>query len=125
MNFDKAYRELLAGKKIRRKEWEAFLHLRMVGETVKAFRGENANFYSDSGIIVSEDWIVIDGDGKKLTFIEALEEMKQKKAITRESWAPDTFMFVNNGNFVICRPVECEFMPTYGCFCSADWEIMK
>jgi len=125
MNFDKAYKELLAGKKIRRKEWEAFLHLRMIGDTVKAFHAENIDFYSGSEILVSEDWTVVDGDDTKLTFIEALEELKLKKAITRETWREDTFMFVNNGNFVICKPVECEFMPTYACFCSADWEVMK
>lgn len=124
MNFEKAYKELLLGKKIRRKEWETLMHLRLVGKEVKAFKGENIDFYGDSNILVSTGWRVVDGDGTSLSFIEAIEELKLKKAITRDS-LEDGFMFVDQGNLTICKPIEYDFMPTFKCLCALDWEILK
>jgi hypothetical protein len=124
MNFEKAHKELLAGKKIRRKEWEPYMHLRLISDAIKTFRGENISFYGNANLLLSKDWLVVDGDGKKLTFLEALEELKQKKAITRDEGL-DSFIFVDNGNLAMCRQVEYEFMPTFKCLCSTDWEVMK
>lgn len=124
MNFDKAHKELLAGKKIRRKEWEPYMHLRLINEHIKTFKGENISFYGYPDLLISCNWLVVDGDGKNLTFLEALEELKQKKAITREG-KEDSFIFVDNGNLAMCRQVEYEFMPTFKCLCSTDWEVMK
>lgn len=124
MNFDKAYKEFLAGKKIRRKEWEPYMHLRLIDGHVKTFKGENVSFYGSPDILLSNDWMVVDGDEKKLTFLEALEELKQKKYLTREKDC-NSFLFVDNGNLALCRQVECEFTPTFKCLCSNDWEILK
>lgn len=124
MNFDKAYKELLSGKKIRRKDWEPLMHLRLIDGKVKTFKGENINFYDDSNILISTGWRVVDGDGLSLTFIEAIEELKLKKAITNDHLG-EGFVFVDQGNLAICRPVEYIFMPTFKCLCSNDWEIMK
>lgn len=124
MNFDKAHKELLVGKKIRRKEWEPYMHLRLINDAIKTFRGENISFYGNANLLLSKDWLVVDGDGRKLSFLEALEELKQKKAITRDE-ALDSFIFVDNGNLAMCRQVEYDFMPTFKCLCSNDWEIMK
>jgi hypothetical protein len=124
MNFEKAHKELLSGKKIRRKEWEPYMHLRLINDVIKTFRGENISFYGNANLLLSKDWLVVDGDGKKLTFLEALEELKQKKAITRYEEL-DSFIFIDNGNLAMCRQVEYEFMPTFKCLCSTDWEVMK
>jgi hypothetical protein len=124
MIFEKAHKELMAGKKIRRKEWDPMMHLRMVGENIKAFRGEVTNFYNNPNFLQSKDWIVVDGDGTKLSFIEALEELKLKKSITNEVMQ-DEFIFVDNGNLVYCKPVEYDFMPTWKCMNATDWELMK
>lgn len=124
MNFEKAHKELLAGKKIRRKEWEPYMHLRLIDEHVKTFKGENVSFYGYPDLLISHEWIVVDGDGKKLNFLEALEELKQKKAISQMD-KTDCFIFVDNGNLALCRQVEYEFMPTFKCLCSNDWEVMK
>ena len=124
MNFEKAHKELLAGKKIRRKEWEPFMHLRLIDGMVKTFKGENINFYGDARLLISTGWRVVDGDGKMMSFIDALEELKQKKAITRED-LEDGFLFVDKGNLALCRPIEYDFMPTFNCLCSVDWEIIK
>lgn len=124
MNFDKAYKELLSGKKIRRKEWEHLMHLRLINGTVKTFKGETTPYYTNANLLMQGDWQVVDGDGTKLTFIEALEQLKVKQAITREAMA-DAFIFVDNGQLATCRPVEYDFMPSYKCLCSTDWEIMK
>lgn len=124
MNFDKAHKELLAGKKIRRKDWEPFMHLRLIDGKVKTFKGENINYYANSQLLISKGWKVVDGDDKELTFIEALEELKLKKSITNEAMG-DAFIFVDQGNLAMCRPVEYDFMPTFKCFCSNDWETCK
>lgn len=125
MNFTKAHVELLLGKKIRRKEWEPLLHLKIVNEEVKAFRGEFSNFYEDSTILISDGWLIVEGDGKTMSFIEALEEMKIKKCLRKADWPEDMFVFVDKDNLAICKPVEYDFMPTYKCLCANDWEIIK
>jgi hypothetical protein len=114
----------MSGKKIRRKEWEHLLHLRLIGTVIKAFRGEITNFYNNPDFIQTKDWVVVDGDGKKLSFLEALEELKAKQSITREDMG-EAFIFVDNGNLALCRPVEYDFMPTFKCLCATDWEILK
>lgn len=125
MNFEKAYKELLAGKKIRRKEWEALMHLRMIDEEVIAFRGEYSTYYSTPSFLISKEWMVVDGDGKRLDFIEALEELRQKKCIRKEEWIDESFMFVDKGKLAICKPVKFDFMPTWECFNASDWELIK
>jgi hypothetical protein len=128
MNFEKAFRELMKGKKIRRKEWEPLMHISLREGKVKTYQGEYTHFYNDSNILVSTGWIVIDGDGKELTFIEALEELKAKKKITNKSWLesgePHKFLFIDDNQFTLCQAIEFEFMPTYQCLISTDWEIM-
>lgn len=124
MNFDKAHKELLAGKKIRRKEWEPYMHLRLIDGVVKTYKGENINFYGRTDMLISNDWFVVDGDGKRLTFLEALEELKQKKSITRDEFI-NSFIFVDNGNLALCKQIEYDFMPTFKCLCANDWEIIK
>lgn len=126
MKFSEAHKELLAGKKIRRKEWETLEHLRIVDGKVKAFRGEYTNFYDKAEILTSTKWLVVDGDGKELTFLEALDELKAKRSITREDWPKDSFIFVDKGQeLAVCKPVEFEFMPTWACFNANDWELLK
>ncbi len=125
MQFEKAHAELLKGKKIRRKEWDALMHLRVVDGHVVAFRGEYSNFYDNTNFLISNKWKVVDGDNKELSFIEALEELKAKKCITRDDWENDSFLFVDKGNLAICKPVKFDFMPSYVELCSQDWEIMK
>lgn len=124
MNFNNAYKELLQGKKIRRKEWEHNMHLRLIGECIKTYKAENTLLYSDSTLLLSKGWRVVEGDGKELSFVEALEELKLKKWITKEGM-DDSFIFIDNGQFTLCKPVEYDFMPTFKCLCSNDWEIMK
>lgn len=124
MNFEKAHKELLSGKKIRRKEWDHLMHLRLVGKDIKTFKGEVTNFYGNTNILISSKWKVVDGDGTELTFLEALEALKQKQCITREDIA-DGFIFVDNNQLAYCKPIEYDFMPTFKCLCSNDWEIMK
>lgn len=125
MKFADAHKELLAGKKIRRKEWESLMHLRLVDGIVKAFKGEYTSFYDKPEILVSNKWLVVDGDGKELSFIEALEELKAGKCITREDWITDSFIFVDKNQLAICKPVEFDFMPTWACLQNNDWSVLK
>lgn len=128
MNFEKAFKELMNGKKIRRKEWESLMHMRIIKNVVKTFKGEYTNFFSSSEILTSDGWLVVDGDSAEFTFIEALEHLKNKKSITHKDWLEkqsDKFIFVDKDQMACCRSVEYSFMPTYQCFCATDWEIMK
>jgi hypothetical protein len=97
----------------------------MVGNEVVAFRGEYSSFYQDPSILISNGWKIIDGDDKSLTFLEALEELKNKKSIRLEDWSPDCFLFIDKNQFAYCKPVEFDFMPSYQELLSMDWEIMK
>lgn len=125
MEFTKAHKHLLDGKKIRRKEWEPLMHLRIMDGNVTAFRGEYSNFYDKPDFLISNKWKVVESDGKELTFLEALEELKNKKAITRDDWEVDSFLFVDKGNLAICKPVQFDFMPSFTEMCANDWEILK
>ena len=124
MNFEKAHKELMQGKKIRRKAWDPYMHMKLVDGKVKTYQGENINYYTDTNILISTGWKVVDGDGKELTFLEALEELKIKKSITRDNM-PDAHIFVDQGSLAMCRAVEYEFMPNFQCLCANDWEIYK
>lgn len=124
MNFDKAYKELLIGKKIRRKEWDALVHLKMVDDKVIAFKGEYSSHYQSPNILISGGWKEVDGDDDSLNFIEVIELLKLKKCVTRDDWG-DKFLFVDKNQLATCRPVEFEFMPTWVCLNAVDWEIMK
>jgi hypothetical protein len=128
MQFDKAYRELLKGKKIRRKEWEHLQHMRLIEGTIKTYRGDYTHFYQDANILISTGWIVLDGDGTELTFIEALEELKAKRKLTCKQWIEekkDKFIFVDQNNLAMCTAIEFMFMPTYQCLLAQDWELMS
>lgn len=123
MNYAKAYELLLEGKKIRRKEWEPLLHLKLIEGKVKAFRGEYNGFYTTPDILTSTQWKVV-GQDETLTFVEALEELKNKKCITREDYG-DTYLFIDKDQLAICKPVEYDFLPSWKCFNALDWEFMK
>lgn len=127
MNFEKAYKELLKGKKIRRKEWDAYMHLRFIDNDVKTYKGEHSNFYDNAKILISSGWLILDGDGKELTFLEALDALKNKSRLTNKEWIEkkiDQFIFVDSNQIVMCRAIEYDFMPTFQCMMSSDWEIM-
>ena len=125
MIFAKAYIELLEGKRIKRKEWDSLSHLKLIDKKVTAFRGETTMFSGDSSIINSHQWKVVGGDGTRLSFVEAIEELKQKRFITREGWEENEYLFIDKDMFAVCKPVKFDFMPTFKCFCSQDWEVMR
>lgn len=125
MIFSKAYIELLEGKRIRRKEWDPLLHLKLINKKVTAFRGETTSFSEDCTVINSHQWQIVGGDGTKLSFVAALEELKNKRYITRDGWEEHKYLFIDKDQFAVCRPVEYEFMPSFKCFCASDWEVMK
>lgn len=133
MKFENAYKEMLEGKKIRRKSWDKFQHIKYVpatdkqDATVRTYKCEFNNFFGQPSMLISDGWLVVDGDGKELTFIEALEQLKNKKELTNKVWVKggkDYYIFVDGNKFASCSAVESDFMPTYACLTSSDWEIM-
>jgi len=126
MNFDKALKEMMNGKKIRRKEWIPLTHLRYIDDEVVAFQGEYKAFYEDANILTSSGWRTVDGDGTEMTFVEAIEELKAKKCISNDEMDQDgSFMFIDKDQLATCTPTKFEFMPTWKCLNSNDWEILK
>lgn len=128
MIFEKAYKELKEGKRIRRKSWEPLMHMVILEDQIKTFKGEYSNFHAQGNVILSKGWRVIEEDGttgKEIDFVAVLEELKSKKRITHDSWKSYTFLFVDGDKLAVCKPIEYDFMPTYKCFCSNDWEVMK
>lgn len=125
MNFEKAMKELVSGKKIRRKEWDKlkYLHIRQDGQ-VLAFQGEYTHFYNNASVLISTGWKVVDSNGSSMTFVEAIEELRNKKCITRDDMG-ESFLFIDNESITLCRPVEFDFMPTWKCINSNDWEVVK
>ncbi len=125
MNFEKAFDDLTAGKRIRRKRWEPLMHLHQQNKNIITYRGETTHLYEDANVILSTGWNVV-GENKKLTFIEALTELKLKKHLTHENmFMTGSYIFIDNNQFAICKPVEYNFMPSFEDLCSTDWEVMK
>lgn len=128
MIFEKAWKELLAGKKIRRKEWELLMHMRMQDGIIRTYKGEYSAFYDDAKALMNEGWMIVDGDGKKLSFMEALAALRERKCLTREEWMEaqrEQFIFIDNGQFALCKQVEFAFMPTWKCLNHDDWQVIK
>jgi hypothetical protein len=124
MNFEKAMKELYAGKKIRRKEWGHLTHLRMIDDKVVAFRGEVTHFNENPNLLISRGWKVVDGDGTEMTFLEGIEQLRAKKCLTKDNMENE-FIFIDGDNIAMCKPVEFDFMPTWKCINSDDWSVMK
>lgn len=124
MNFNKAYQALLDGYKIRRKEWEKLRYLIIKSDKVIAYQGEYTCFYNNPSILISTGWRVVNGDNKSISFIEAIEELRNKKYITRDDIG-EAFLFIDNDQITLCKPIEFVFMPTWKCLNSTDWEIFK
>ena len=124
MNFEKALKELLSGKKIRRKEWGHLTHLKIIDNKVIAFRGEVTHFNEDPDLLISKGWKIVDGDGTEMTFMEGIEQLKAKKCLTRNEMG-EAFIFIDNDNIALCKPVEFAFMPSWKCLNASDWETMK
>ena len=128
MQFEKAYADLLKGKKIRRREWEKFMHLNIVNGEVKTYKGEYTNFYDKANILISKGWMILDGDGKEMNFLEALEALKNNQKVTHKDWLEknvDCFIYINSNQIVKCKAIEFDFMPTFQCMTSNDWEVLK
>lgn len=128
MNFEKAYAALLKGKKIRRREWDPYMHLRFIDGDVKTYKGEYTQFYNNAKILISIGWKVLDEEGDYLNFLEALEQLKNKKKLTNLEWIEnnqDKFIFIDQNQIVMCTAVEFDFMPTFQCMTSNDWEILN
>lgn len=124
MNFENAMKELLEGKKIRRKEWEPFMHLKIIDDLVQTFRGENIEFFADAKVLISTGWRLF-GDGNGcFDFVHAVAELKLNKTVTHEM-LEGGYLFIDHGKLAICRPIQYSFMPTFKDLCSNDWEIMK
>jgi len=130
MNFEKAYKEMLKGKKIRRKSWEKMHHMRYVeatkehDATIRTYKTEFNNFFADASILISNGWFVVGDDSKELSFLEALEELKNKKEVSNKLWK-DKFIFLDGDQFAYCSTIEANFMPTYRDLIANDWEVMS
>ena len=125
MNFEKAHKELLSGKKIRCKEWEPLMHVKLINDKAVTFRGEYSAYYVNAEILISKGWKVIDGDNSELNFVEALEELKLKKSIRKGDWPDGQFLFVDKDQLAICKPVEYDFMPSWKDMIGSSWELIK
>jgi len=125
VTFEEAYKELLAGKKIRRKEWNGLNHIRICDGILKSFSGEFVNFNPLPDILPSDGWILVNDDGVELSFIQAIDQLKIGKSVAHKNWK-DKFIFVEYDELILAGTVECEFLPiTYKCLCANDWEVME
>jgi len=128
MQFEKAYKEMLKGKKIRRREWEHYMHIWYKDGNVKTYKGDVSFFYDNTKILISSGWLILGSDGQELSFLEALDALKNKNKVTNKEWIEkglDQFLFVDANQLVLCKAIEYDFMPSYQCMMSNDWEIMN
>lgn len=136
MDFAEATRALKYGSSIRRKSWPPFFHLKIIehkddkGDTFKVitgYRQEAIPFIYDSGIIISDDWIVVDVDDNLIDFPAAIEKLRQRYKVRLKSWPKNTYLELseNSKNLVMRRMCEHDYVPTFECFSADNWEIME
>jgi len=128
MNFKNAEKLLREGKKIRRKNWQASLYLQIDAlGNIKGFREEAISFNYDLTIINSHDWVIIGEDDNIISFAEALDALLHGKLVKLKEWPIDCFLEkTSNGKEVFMRRTcEYDFIPTFECFLSTDWEEIE
>lgn len=124
MNFEKAYTEMVAGKMIRRKNWEPLQHMRIVDEKVITYRTETSQYVSGAQVLTSSGWRIFGDDGDSFTFIEGISHLKNKKWITHDQ-LNGGYIMVDTANLAVCRPVQYDYLPNYQDMCAIDWELIK
>lgn len=111
--------------KTRRKSWPDGVYIKMIDNIPKMYHKDASFFSYDLSIINSHDWIVV-GDEEKKTFrfTEAIKELKNGKSVRLSSWDNTTYIMSDQQNLMQFKEVEYNFVPTYICFISDDWEII-
>ena len=135
MNFQEAIDSLNKGESIRRKSWDALVHLKIVevpydnGEVeqrLTAYRQEAVPFTYNKTIMVSTDWVVC-GTVDEITFPAAVEMLKKRFKVRLKAWAPTTFLeLAPDGKELFMRKLcEYDYTPSFECFSATDWELYE
>lgn len=125
MEFKEALEKLKEGKKIRRKEWEETLHIKIdpVDDKIKGFRQERVPLIYDMDILTSTEWTVID-DNEVVDFATAAIRLKQRKKVRFKDWQEDTYLeWVNDYNFCMMQIMPYAFLPSFYDVTQTDWEL--
>lgn len=127
MNFKEAFQELKNGKRLTRTGWEQKNFLRMDdnGE-IQNFIIHMEPYLYDQSIILSEGWIIKDGNpDQKMPFLSALEAIKVGSSIALPEWDGMWVTLDKSTSQMILNSYRNEpFMPTFTCFMLNDWEVV-
>jgi hypothetical protein len=129
MNFQDANIELKNGKKIRRKNWQKDLFLLKEEEKIHAYGEECVPFQYDLSILDSGEWIMLEDNDrdKKYTFSEVIELLLQGKKMALTTWEESIYLEVekhDKTNLYMRKLIKYNFVPTFACLISNDWEII-
>ncbi len=129
MDFNEAYTALFESKKIRRKIWDEGTYLQFDGlMEFKAFSQDFKPFRYDLTILNPEDcWVIVgQSDIKIFNFREIIPEILEGKKVKLKDWNDDTYIILSECKKFLYRReiIEYDFVPTFVCFTSLDWEIL-
>lgn len=131
MNIKEAFDKLNAGEPIRRKDWPLMLHLRLCyndekkKNTVQSFEEVTIAFIYDLDILTSSDWRLFNDD-KLITFLEALDLLKEGKKVQSKDWTNDTYIEADQKKSLIMMKTirKKDWMPLLECLLANDWEVL-
>ncbi len=127
MNFKEAYNQLMQSKKIRRKEWDKSLYLKLNNDNlVRCYREEAIPFSYDLDILTSDDWIVTNKLGN-FPFYEVIYFLMQGEKAQLSIWPDDCFIESTRSgikDLFMRRICEHDFIPTFECLISNDWSVI-
>lgn len=125
MNFNEAYENLKNGLALKRKKWESDIYITLDEmENIVSCKREAKHYNCNYELIESKEWKIIGGDGKKITFIEAIPHLKNGKCITNNEMN-SSYLFIDNGNLAISELFEYCFDLQFACLSANDWEIVN
>lgn len=137
MDFKEAFIAIHKGEKVRRSDWPNHLHLKKQTiistedasevEIIKSFRQECIPFQYNLSILNSSDWIIVgEEDSGLIKFTDAIDALRKGKYVKLKEWDSDCYLGVsqNQKEIYMMKYCEYEYIPTFQCFLSNDWETI-
>lgn len=128
MDFKEIWPELIAGKKVRRQEWNEGLFIQFINEEIQSYLHYGEPFAYDNSILLSDDWVVIgENENVLYRFHSACEQLALGKAIKLKSWPDTCYLVLDKETNMIFRfkNEKSNFLPTFPCMIAMDWEVIE
>lgn len=129
MELPEALEEAKKGKKIRRRGWDVYIKYSTELGIYKMHTMTASIYTYDLSILSSNDWIVFsenkDATIGPISFIDALKLLREGYKARLSSWTNTTYLMVEGAtSLLLFTEEEINFIPSFYCLISYDWETI-